>query len=261
MREIKNISHEQLGIKQGLIGRKKIAKVDATRAVNLVKALGIKMIAISAGEFIFQGVPGVRQNGFKIAETALTNGQFQKLLEIKPKELSRIFADTAELLGKSIKTAADPKEAEDCPLVYITQKEAENIAQLLGLRLLSELEWERAAAYTDGRKYPYGNNFDEHKVAFSERGTRSVFAHMGGASPEGVLDLSGNVSEWTSTPYGVIDLSDPKNPKLPQGGVHFDLCGGSWFCSRPDLLESAYRNIDFPWYRRRNIGVRFAGDI
>jgi formylglycine-generating enzyme required for sulfatase activity len=261
MRTIKIVSREQVRIKQNRIGQKKIAKVGATRAVNLVKALGVKMKAISAGEFIFQGVPGVRQKGFELAETPLTNGLFRKLLEIKPQELSRIFADPAELLDKSIKAAAYPKEAEDCPLVYITQKEAENIAQLLGLRLPAELEWERAAAYTDGRVYPFGNSFDEDKVAFHVHGTRSVFAHMGGASPEGVLDLSGNVSEWTSTPYGHIDLSDPKNPKLPRDGVYFVLRGGSLFCSRPDLLQSAYREIAFPDTRKSYIGVRFAGDL
>lgn len=233
---------------------------------RISSSLGIKTIILPAGKLIFQGVPGVAFKGCQIAETPFTNGQFRKLLELMPKELANIVKEPQKLLDASVKLAALTDEAEDCPLVRIKPGETMDVLAMLGGRLPTELEWERAAAYTDGRIYPFGNQFNEQCAAFNEKGTRSVFAHPEGKSPEGFYDLAGNIWEWTSSYYGKIDLSDPQNPKFPGKGNTYVVRGGCWYFEEGIennlvLLRGDYRLEAGPNTRNGAAGFRFAMNL
>lgn len=241
-------------------------RVDATskvKPVSIAEQLGIKRIEIPKGVFIFQRHEGVNNNGYRIAETPFTNGQFRALMNMKPAELKNIIKDPMKFLLASLKVSAEenPDKKEKSPLVNINQREATAIAKLIGMRLPTELERERAAAYTDGRKYPWGNIFDVTRVTFNDKGTRSVYAHPKGASHEGVLDLAGNVWEWTSTPYGKIDFTDPNNPVFSKESEYYSLRGGSWSGSNRGGLTASNRGDSSPESRNGSVGFRPAEDL
>jgi formylglycine-generating enzyme required for sulfatase activity len=97
---------------------------------------------------------------------------------------------------------------EEHPAVLVSHPEAEAYCAWWGQRrggrgrLPSEAEWEKAARGDDGRAYPWGSRFDPTLANTRESGRRdtdSTGRTPAAASPYGVLDMAGNVLEWTST--------------------------------------------------------------
>jgi formylglycine-generating enzyme required for sulfatase activity len=224
-----------------------ILRVGATPP-DLAKALGIKMKKLRPGKFYFQGAKDVTFDGCKIAKVEFTNGMFRKLLELEPDKLTRIVKDPQDRLEYSLSVVhPDHKnESKNCPMVGLDYFESEGIAGLLGKRLPTELEWERAAAHIDGRWFPWGDEIEEDRLTFETWGTRSVYLNWHGASQKGVLDLLGNVSEWTSTPCGEDRV----------------LRGGSWHDHYfVNVINNRHRFYSHPGQRDSGIGFRVAEDL
>lgn len=132
------------------------------------------------------------------------------------------------------------------PATNISWNEAVFFCQVKGKRLPTEIEWEKAARGTDGRRYPWGNEFDPKLVngGNSQDGTTPVGQFPGGRSPYGLQDLAGNVAEWTSSSEDEVKI----------------FRGGSW-ASSPDDLQVTYRDRLGPDYQLFHLGFRCARDV
>jgi formylglycine-generating enzyme required for sulfatase activity len=156
------------------------------------------------------------------------------------------------------------------PVVKVSWYEASAYAswmaarrRVCGCRLPTEAEWERAARGTTGRKYPWGEDPPNERLANFVHGVghpTHVWLYLLGKTPEGVLDMAGNVWEWCSDVfgggyYGKSPKKDPKGPARSAGGGACVLRGGSWF-SLSVYLRSAFRGGFLPVNRFDFIGFR-----
>jgi formylglycine-generating enzyme required for sulfatase activity len=128
-------------------------------------------------------------------------------------------------------------------------------------RLPTEAEWEAAARGLPGRRYAFGDNFDPAFCNMFEthiRSTTPVGVFPGGETPEGLVDMTGNTWDWTSScdmdyPYSAADgREDPVTPggrRVVRGGAW----GGVW-----GLARAAFRLGYDPGYRDHSLGLRVA---
>jgi formylglycine-generating enzyme required for sulfatase activity len=102
-------------------------------------------------------------------------------------------------------------ERDRHPMNAVTYEQAATYCSWVGKRLPNLYEWERAARGDDERSYPWGNEVPTCALAHIEGRpgdpgcgtgtTAEVGSYPAGQSPYGVLDLAGNVAEWTMDPF------------------------------------------------------------
>jgi formylglycine-generating enzyme required for sulfatase activity len=236
-----------------------------------------ELILIPAGEFLMGSDPkkdeDARDNekpqhtlylpDYYLAKTPVTNAQYAAFVEASGHGRPRHWEGRKPPSGK-----------EDHPVVYVSWRDAVDycnwLAEVTGkaYRLPSEAEWEKAARGTDGRIYPWGNGRDPKRCNSWEGGrqeTTPVGAYSQGASPYGLLDMVGNVWEWTQTLWGKErDKPDFKYPYKPDDGrenlkagndVRRVFRGGSWRSLQRDA-RCASRGTNIPVGLYVGVGFR-----
>jgi len=225
------------------------------------------LVHIPAGEFLMGSDPEKDQRAYEaeqpqhriylpdyhIARTPITNAQYAAFLEASGYEAPNHWVD-GEL----------PDDKEDYPVVYISWYDATAYCKWLSkkdnqtYRLPSEAEWEKAARGTDGGIYPWGDVWDADHCNSKESGPDDVTlvdAYPDGASPYGILDMAGNLWEWTVSLYQPYPYDPSDGREDPRLGGKRVLRGGAFY-STARRVRCAYRDSGHPDHWRGNYGFR-----
>ena len=135
-----------------------------------------------------------------------------------------------------------PRELADHPVTLVSWRDASDYCSWRGGRLPTEDEWEAACRGTTSRIFPWGDQWISEAAHVESGGTASVHSHTAGATPEGVLDLAGNVFEWTSSTFSAGRIT---------------LRGCSWD-DAPGTCRCSFRHGRPPGSRHVLIGFRCA---
>ncbi len=179
--------------------------------------------------------------------------------------VKQFFLDKTEVTNQAYKKFLDetkypsppswkdsfPTGLEDHPVTDVTWEDANAYASWAGKRLPTEEEWEFAARGTDERLYPWGETYtpgvaninDLSSLDSTEVKTKPVGLYTEGASIFGLLDMSGNVWEWTSStlkPYPGGKLT-PDAESFLSAKVNLKVIRGGAWMSEPKQATVTYR--------------------
>jgi len=177
----------------------------------------------------------------------VTNAEFKKFIDAthyQPKDSLNFLKDW--------KNGSYPEGWANKPVTWVSIEDAREYAKWAGKRLPHEWEWQYAAQGNDGRTFPWGNcdwlggsrgggplgcPADAKTLAPALDSGRilpppsDVDAHPQGASPFGVMDMVGNVWQWTDEYQ-----DDHTRAAILRGGSHYRAAGSLWY------FPEAYRN-------------------
>jgi len=161
---------------------------------------------------------------FFIDKFPVTNAQFKEFLDA-----THYAPGDAINFLRDWKDGSFPKGWESRPVTWVSLEDARAYAKWAGKRLPHEWEWQLAAQGTDGRIYPWGNQWQATNVPTlvtgrTMTGPDPVDAHPAGASPYGVMDMVGNVWQWTD------EFTDEHTRGgILRGGEYYKPQGSIWY--------------------------------
>ena len=212
------------------------------------------LVYVPAGLFIMGSYEGNDEQpmrrmflpGFYLARYPTTNAQYQK------------FVDAAGHAAPSHwVNGRYPAGEDNCPVVNVSWEDAGAFAKSIGKRLPTEAEWEKAARGTDGRKWPWGNDWEDGEGRMPKARAVAVGQHPDGKTVFGCFDMAGNVWEWTADWYKAYPRSTRNDARF--GERYRALRGGPWD-QHGYNCRCANRDFSPPNAARADVGFRIAQD-
>ncbi|MCI0731528.1 MAG: SUMF1/EgtB/PvdO family nonheme iron enzyme [Chloroflexi bacterium] len=244
-----------------------------------VGALEPELILVPAGTFLMgDDKHEITLDAFAIARYPVTNAQFRFFVEDGGYE-NQVnwtgegwqYQEEYSWTGPRYWDNESLNQANQ-PVVGVSWYEAVAYANWLSrktgksYRLPTEAEWERAARHTDGREYPWGDEWQEDRANSKEAGVgrpAAVGAFPAGAAACGAQDMGGNVWEWCNTryddegdkPYPMPYRADDGREEM-RGTRSYRVLRGGAFWNDHDALRCASRSGHLPLSRSDLVGFR-----
>jgi formylglycine-generating enzyme required for sulfatase activity len=227
------------------------------------------MVLIPGGTFLM-GENGDHSNyspahqvyvaNFYMDRWPVTNSEYKKFVDATGHPVPNYHVSWCKTEGYNWdpETRLYPPGKAEHPVVLVTWEDAMAYAAWMHKRLPTEAEWERAARGLDGRRYPWGNEFipgccnckESHQASTTPVGAFSP----DGDTPEGLVDMLGNVWEWTNSLFRAYPYR-PDDGRESRQAVGFRvLRGASWVNDAGVAHCMARLDGDFQFYN--NVGFR-----
>lgn len=194
------------------------------------------MVKIPAGEFLYgEDEEKKEMKEFYIDQHHVTNVEYKKFVDA-----------TGHKQPQSWRNDTYPEGKQDHPVVEVNWYSATEYAEWAGKRLPTSEEWEKAARGTDGRTWPWGNDWNiDNANVFSGDTTPIGQYSPAGDSPYGCWDMAGNAWEW-------IGGGAPSQLRAP-------LRGGDWL-DGPEEAKTYHIRMHTPHRKNPFVGFRCAAD-
>ena len=207
------------------------------------------------------------QNGYNLYPERLQQSDVDTLRWIAT-DYFKLDADTRAMDKTALLQAMLKRQSflDTLPVTGVSWHDADAFCRAQGQRLPTEAEWEKAARGTDGREFPWGNEWNPDAINAGdntewEDGIAPVGTYPNSRSPYGVYDMAGNVWEWVADDYGPYPGNTapktefPAGKKIVRGGG-----GGIGHYAISQFFRSAARQASDPNATSGDVGFRCARD-